>query len=170
MQFQVPQFIDVEDKIIGPLSLRQFLYIAAAGIVVFLSFFVLVFWIWILVAVFAGATGIALAFIKYNNQPLPRILWFAFLYLWRPRLYLWQRELKDRVIEFRYKEPSSRKAFLEMSSVKKLWQDLMTTKAPIPKREKSIAAAKWRSASREKFQLFRKVTGDGEIAKRVDYR
>ena len=39
MQFQVPQFIDVENKIIGPLSLRQFLYLAGAGLISFMLFF-----------------------------------------------------------------------------------------------------------------------------------
>ena len=31
MQFQVPQFIETEDKVVGPLTLRQFMYIAGAG-------------------------------------------------------------------------------------------------------------------------------------------
>ena len=31
MQFKVPQFIDMEDKIVGPLTLKQFAYILGAG-------------------------------------------------------------------------------------------------------------------------------------------
>ena len=31
MEYQVPQFIEVEDKIVGPLTLKQFIYIAGAG-------------------------------------------------------------------------------------------------------------------------------------------
>ena len=46
MQFQVPQFIETEDKIVGPLTLRQFLYIGAAGLLSFLLFFVLKIWFW----------------------------------------------------------------------------------------------------------------------------
>jgi len=31
MQYQVPQFIEIEDKIFGPLTLKQFLYLAGGG-------------------------------------------------------------------------------------------------------------------------------------------
>ena len=31
MRYQVPQFIDVEDKIFGPLTLKQFLYVAGGS-------------------------------------------------------------------------------------------------------------------------------------------
>ena len=31
MMFSVPQFIDVEDKIIGPLTLKQFIYLAGGA-------------------------------------------------------------------------------------------------------------------------------------------
>ncbi|MBI4159590.1 PrgI family protein [Candidatus Wolfebacteria bacterium] len=170
MQFQVPQFIDIEDKIVGPLSLRQFLYLAGAVAISFTSFFIFQLWLWLLISVFAGAFGAALAFVRYNSQPLPRILWLMFFYFWRPRLYLWQREVKEKIIEVKYKEPASRRALFEMSSVKKLWQDLLTTKAPIPKREKSIATVRWRSVPKERFELFRKISGEKEIARRVDYR
>lgn len=170
MQFQVPQFIDIEDKIVGPLTLRQFLYLAAAVAVSFITFFLFQLWLWLIITVLVGALGAGLAFVRYNSQPLPKVLWLIFLYFWRPRLYLWQREVKERVIEVRYKEPASRKALFEMASVKKLWQDLMTTKTPIPKREKSIAVVRWRKVPRERFELFRKMTGAKEIARRVDYR
>ena len=38
MQYPVPQFTEVEDKIIGPLSLKQFGIIFGAGIIVFLGY------------------------------------------------------------------------------------------------------------------------------------
>ena len=40
MQFNVPQFIDIEDKIIGPLTLKQFLFlVAGAGLLFVLWLF-----------------------------------------------------------------------------------------------------------------------------------
>jgi len=39
MQYQVPQFIEVEDRIIGPLTLKQFLYLAFAGAILFVLWF-----------------------------------------------------------------------------------------------------------------------------------
>lgn len=38
MQYPVPQFTEVEDKIIGPLTLKQFGIIFGAGVIVFLGY------------------------------------------------------------------------------------------------------------------------------------
>jgi len=54
-------------------------------------------------------------------------------------------------------------------SVTKLWQNLTTTKNPIPKREKAVPK-KSISEIKEQYMVFRKVSGEREVAKRVDYR
>ena len=38
MRFQVPQFIDIEDKIFGPLTFKQFVYLAGGGGLAFLIY------------------------------------------------------------------------------------------------------------------------------------
>lgn len=169
MQFQVPQFIDIEDKIVGPLTLKQFLYLAGAGGVIFILFFILKFWLWLLISILFAAVGMASAFIRYNNQPLPKIAWFAFLYFWQPHLYLWQREAQERTIQVNIPEiPAVREKLFQMPNVRKLWHDLMTTKNPIPKREKPSAAL-WMKMPKERVQIWRKPTGEKDIAKRIDY-
>ncbi len=170
MQFQIPQFIEIEDKIVGPLTLRQFLYLAGAAAVSFVFFFLLQFWLWLMITVVLGSIGVAFAFIKYHSQPLPKIALQFFFYLWRPRLYLWQREKKEKTFEVKMPEAPSRGILEGMPSVRKLWQDMMTTKTPIPKREKSLKAPILGKSIKEKFQLFRKMTGEKEIARRIDYR
>ena len=74
MQFQIPQFIEVEAKIVGPLTLKQFMYLAAAGGISFASFFIFQTLLFVLITMFVGIIGIALAFIRYNGQPLPKII------------------------------------------------------------------------------------------------
>ncbi|OHA08368.1 MAG: hypothetical protein A3A44_03120 [Candidatus Sungbacteria bacterium RIFCSPLOWO2_01_FULL_60_25] len=89
-QYQVPQFINVEDRIIGPFTLKQFLYLlgaAGAGIVGFIMFHVVLF---IVVALPIAAFFAALAFVKVQNQPLPTIVSNAVAYYTRPRLYIWK--------------------------------------------------------------------------------
>ena len=90
-QFQVPQFIEIEDKIIGPLTLRQFMYIGIAGIFSFFLFFLLKTWIWVVFSTALFAVASTLAFIKINGQPMYVILAYAIKYFWQPRFYLWQR-------------------------------------------------------------------------------
>jgi len=92
MRFQVPQFIEVEDKIVGPLTLKQFIYLAGGGgiIVVFFTFIpkYIAFFLSIPVALFVAA----LAFYKVNNKPFIAIVESFFLYITHPRLYIWKKE------------------------------------------------------------------------------
>ena len=171
MQFQIPQFIEVENKIVGPLTLKQFLYLAGAAGISFILYFILELWLWLIITAILGAIAVSLAFVKYNGQPLPRIIWAAFGFFWKPKLYLWQRETKTISIpEIKEKRKTLQDFFSEMPSVKKLWQDLMTTKNHIPKREKGLATTYWGKQPKERFQIFRKITGEREVARRVDYR
>jgi hypothetical protein len=96
--FQVPQFIDIEDKIIGPLSLRQFLILVGTAALVFLSFKVLEVWLWIIVGGLIGALGIALAFLKINGQNFSRVAVNFLRYMINPRLYVWQRSGENKVL------------------------------------------------------------------------
>lgn len=172
MQFQVPQFIEVENKIIGPLTLKQFIYLAAAGILSFIFYFIFEIWLWFMLTAFFGAIAVSLAFIKYNGQPLPQIAFAAFSFFWKPRFFLWQRSEGEKSASIEMERKTLESFFKEVSSVKKLWQNLMTTKNPIPKREKRLRDSLWGEGEKgkERFQLFRKVTGEREIARRVDYR
>ena len=63
MKFQVPQFTDVEDKIFGPLTLKQFVYIAGGGGLSFLLWRTLPFLISVPLILAALAFSGALAFI-----------------------------------------------------------------------------------------------------------
>jgi len=174
MQFQIPQFIEVENKIVGPLTIKQFLYLAAAGGFSFMLYFVLQLWLWLILTAILGAAAVCLAFIKYNGQPLEKIALSAFGFFWRPRFYLWQRESKEKVISIEEKRKTLADYFSGVPgvvpSVKKLWQDLMTTKTPIAKREKGLQASYLGKTPQEKFQLFRKVSGEKDMARRIDYR
>lgn len=92
MKFEVPQFVDVEDKIIGPLTWKQFVFLAGgvgAGLVIF---FATPFWFFILVGVPFIIFGAGLAFYQVNNRPLAVLLEAMTSYFTKSRLYLWKRE------------------------------------------------------------------------------
>ena len=96
MQFEVPQFIDIEDKIFGPLTWRQFLYLGGGvgmGVVLFFTTSIFIFLlIGLPLAVLAGA----LAFYPVNNRPFSFFLEAIFNYLGSSKLYLWRK--KDEVV------------------------------------------------------------------------
>lgn len=91
-QFQVPQFITVEDKVVGPFTIKQFAFIAAGGLlIVFLKSFFEGTLLFILSIMIAGV-ALGLAFLKINEQSLPVVIKNAFFYLLRPRLFIWKQE------------------------------------------------------------------------------
>ncbi|PIS43486.1 hypothetical protein CO131_01470 [Candidatus Kaiserbacteria bacterium CG_4_9_14_3_um_filter_50_16] len=92
MEYQVPQFIEVEDTIIGPLTLKQFIYIAGAGglCVVFFAYLPIVVALLLSAPVVALAT--ALSFYKVNGKPFIQVLEAGFNYYTRAKLFLWKHQ------------------------------------------------------------------------------
>lgn len=90
MQFQVPQYIEVEDKIFGPLSFKQFLYLGGGAGIGFLCYVWLPKYIaYPLILIFV-TLGAALAFYQFNNRPFIRILEAALRFLLSSKLYIWK--------------------------------------------------------------------------------
>jgi hypothetical protein len=92
MRFEVPQFIEIEDKIFGPLTWRQFLYLGGGigmAVVMFLMLPFIIFAIFgIPLALLAGA----LAFYPVNSRPFSYFLESFLSYLTKDRLYLWRKK------------------------------------------------------------------------------
>lgn len=91
MRFEVPQFIEVESKIFGPLTWKQFLYVAGgfgfAG-VLFLTTPLLVFG---LLGLPIAILSAALAFYPVNNRPFIDFLESFFTYFTTNKVYLWKQ-------------------------------------------------------------------------------
>jgi hypothetical protein len=98
MQFHVPQFINVEDKIFGPLSFKQFVYlVGGAGFCVILYAVIPYKVIAYPFIIVAAGFSLALTFYRVNDKPFIEIVQAAFSYITKSRLYLWQhREHKDK--------------------------------------------------------------------------
>lgn len=92
MQFQVPQFIEVEDKIFGPLTFKQFIYITGGAGISYMLWRTLPIYAAVPFILLFGGAGIALAFFQYNGQPFIQSLEHAFFYFTRSKLYLWSNE------------------------------------------------------------------------------
>ena len=98
MQFQVPQFIEIEDKIFGPLTLKQFLYLAGgAGASIALFIYVPYKIISILFILPIAVFSLALAFYKINGKPFIDVVQSFFYYYIGSKLYLWKKTEKKPV-------------------------------------------------------------------------
>ena len=69
MQFQVPQFIEVEDKIFGPLTFKQFVYIGGGVGADYLLWRLLPIYVAGPLMLAVAAAAAALAFMQYNGRP-----------------------------------------------------------------------------------------------------
>ncbi|MFY9462670.1 MAG: PrgI family protein [Candidatus Sungiibacteriota bacterium] len=117
-QFQVPQFIMIEDKVIGPFTIKQFLYLAGGAAIIFLTNYFFQLIIVIPVAILIGSLAGSLAFLKINEQPFPATLKHALLYALRPRLFLWKKETAAK----KSPRPTDKKAENVVSSIPKISQ------------------------------------------------
>jgi len=91
MNFQVPQFIEVENKIFGPLSFPQFIFVVGGLAVAFLLYVSLPLYIALVPMAIAIAGGLGLAFYKLNNRSLIYVIQSMLKYYLGSKLYIWQK-------------------------------------------------------------------------------
>lgn len=90
MRFQVPQFIETEEKIIGPFTVKQFIFIAIGGALLFLLWFAVPPGIFIFLAIPIAAIFLGLALIKIQEMPLYLYLFNFANYLINPKKYIYR--------------------------------------------------------------------------------
>lgn len=94
MQFKVPQFIDVEDKLFGPFTFRQFAYLIGGAGMVYVIYKLLPLWIGIFLILPVAGLSLALVFYKINEKPFIFYLQAGLNYLVSSKLYIWKQRLQ----------------------------------------------------------------------------
>ncbi|OGZ34839.1 MAG: hypothetical protein A2V60_00825 [Candidatus Portnoybacteria bacterium RIFCSPHIGHO2_01_FULL_39_19] len=121
MQFQVPQFTEIEDKIIGPFTLKQFLYLLAGGVVIFILYKMFNLFVTIVVGTPIAAIVVALAFIKINNQPFINAVRNVMGFLRKPDFYVWKKPItrkeKEEAPQIIEKLPAGKSRLIKKESL-----------------------------------------------------
>lgn len=104
MRYQVPQFLDIEDKIIGPLTLRQFLIYMGAVLLLTPVFLYSDTSLFMTFALPVLGVAAAFAHLKFNTQGAVTFLFNAFRFYSKPRMYLWRRDPKAVPLAIRDEE------------------------------------------------------------------
>ena len=90
-KFIVPQFIDKEDQILGPITVRQFLIMLVGVLFLFITYKIFTFWYFLIFALIIGAFVLTFGFVKINGQPF-HIFFINFLQTSvRPKLRVWDK-------------------------------------------------------------------------------
>ncbi|PIT88729.1 MAG: hypothetical protein COU29_00560 [Candidatus Magasanikbacteria bacterium CG10_big_fil_rev_8_21_14_0_10_36_32] len=104
-QFVVPQFIDVEDKIFGPITARQFVILLVATLIIFLTYKLADITLFIFLTLVIGGLALVFAFVKVNGQPFHYVILSMIQTLRRPSLRVWNKTF-DKSELTHYREES----------------------------------------------------------------
>jgi hypothetical protein len=172
MQYQVPQFIDTEDKVVGPFSLRQFAYVGVAVLISAIAFFFLQMWLFLIIALVLVGGSLALSFVKINGRPLIKVATAAFYYYWKPQMYVWKAEHPVATASRRPPAAAVRELppiqmIAQGNSLHKSWENLQTG---TPETKEMSARQFVEKKMAERYQIFQRDSGDRMAARRVDYR
>jgi hypothetical protein len=90
--YKVPQNIDMEDRIVGPLTMLQFVYLLIGGMIVYVSWMLFDLALFTIIAVPVGFFTLCMAFLKVQDQPFPKFIAATLLFLTKPKARVWQKE------------------------------------------------------------------------------
>lgn len=118
MRFSVPQFIDIEDKIFGPFTFKQFVYLIGGAGVSFVAYKMLPIFVAILVILPTITLSLMLTFYKINNKPFIYILEAYFSYMVKSKLYLWKKKKRKKAIKKAEEKPEEERYVPRLSESK----------------------------------------------------
>lgn len=106
MRFQVPQFIDIEDKIFGPFTFKQFVYLAGGAGSAYALYKLLPIYISVFLILPILGLALALTFYKVNGKPFVEVMQAWFVYTIKGKLFIWkQRKVEKNRAKQMVKEP-----------------------------------------------------------------
>lgn len=109
MQFHVPQFIEVESKIFGPLTFKQFAYLIGGAGIIFILKAVLPLFFAVIFGLFVAVFSMFLAFLKIHEKPFIKVLENGIRYFLAEKIYIWKNPPSYRKIKKEMKKKEMKK-------------------------------------------------------------
>jgi hypothetical protein len=91
MQFKVPQFLEIEDKIFGPFTFKQFIYLAGGAGLCYILFKLMGLLLGLIPMLIVAGISAALTFYRPNGKPFLNMVEAGFKYTTQNKLYVWKR-------------------------------------------------------------------------------
>lgn len=101
MRYSVPQFIEYETKIVGPLTWKQSLFIGIPGAICFILYLTLAktnFPLFIFLCLLLIGGGATLAFVRIGGRSLPVVFINFLRFNISPKIYLWTKGEKPIMV------------------------------------------------------------------------
>ena len=124
-QFTVPQFIDVEDKIIGPITTRQFIIFLIAAIIIAISYKFFDFTLFLVFGIVIFLIAVVFGFVKINGRPFHFFVLNVIQTWRRPKLRVWNNRLapvvdKEKIPTLKFDSTKSSKEYYKQSRLAEL--------------------------------------------------
>ena len=103
-QFTIPQFIDVEDKIIGPITARQFIIMLSGCMLIGVSYKIFDFSAFLFIGIIIFAVSGIFAFAKINGRPFHFFVLNLIQTLKRANLRVWNHAISKIAVDYELKE------------------------------------------------------------------
>ncbi len=137
MQFKVPQFIDQESKIFGPLTLKQFIFLAISGSASLILYFYLEdnLFLWLVISGLLIGFSLTLTLLQVEGIPLYIVIGKSFNFFLNQKRYFWKKkditpkialkktdddQLNDKAV------PDKETKRTGKSRINELWSDIET--------------------------------------------
>lgn len=117
-QYLVPQFIDVEDKIFGPVTVRQFILMLTAALIMFIEYKLSDFSLFLFLAIITAVVFGIVAFYKVNGMPFHFFLLNIIETLKKPSIRIWDKSYKPE--KFKVKKVKEEKKSEKKVKIKEL--------------------------------------------------
>ena len=98
-QFTVPQFIEVEDKIFGPITTRQFIIMLVGALLTFIAFRLADTALFVFLLALIGGLTLIIAFVKVNGQPFHYFILNLIQTIRRPSRRLWNKRYTKQELQ-----------------------------------------------------------------------
>lgn len=103
----MPQNIDMQDRVVGPLTMVQFLYAVFGGGFAYITYSTIPQpFSWLLVAIIVSLT-VCLIFVKINERPFLNFLGNLVMFMFRPKLRVWSKSTEPFKVDV-YQNPNNK--------------------------------------------------------------
>ncbi len=119
-RFVAPQFIDVEDKIIGPITTRQFIFMIIGGVIVFVSYKIFDVAAFGLITLVTLGFVVLFGFVKINGRHFHKFAGSMIEALRRPKVRVWYKRINSSDLAKQDKEQEQDKVKTDFSPRKRV--------------------------------------------------
>ena len=99
MRFEVPQFINIEDKLFGPFTFKQSIYLVGGGGMIYLIYRLLPSFVVFILGIPIAAFTLALVFYRPNGRPFIKMVESWILFMFTEKFYLWKQKDRSEAVQ-----------------------------------------------------------------------